>query len=135
MTMRKLVVQITDRINADDPLLDIRCFKRGDVLEILPADHQFTKKDLAIPSIRIIEADLDDEQAAFLLSAEPGTAKDAHKPKIRAVKLNLDALPDDVKVHIDDTKKSRKTVAIDGISNITIQKNPLFVLKPDRSKK
>jgi len=53
--MCELLVRVVDKVNAKDPDKDARCLKRGDVVVICEDGHQWSKRELANPSWRVIK--------------------------------------------------------------------------------
>ncbi len=72
--MAELLVRVVDKINHDDPYLDAKCLKAGDVVVVCPDGWVWGREELANPEWRIVRVPgLTVEQCAGFLSEEPET--------------------------------------------------------------
>lgn len=101
--MAELLVRVIDKIN-DDPVLNTKCMKRGDVVVVCPDGWGWSKEELTNPFWRIIKMpNLSMEEANRFLAPELDT--DPNQPsktlQRRAFKLDFNILPLTVKADID----------------------------------
>ena len=100
--MIELLVRIKDKIH-DDPKLDVKLTKRGDVIAWHFEGQDWGIEELNNPEWRIIKANISEDEANTLISIErpPDEVKDYQLLRKRAVSLDLDTLG----VDAADTKK------------------------------
>jgi hypothetical protein len=68
--MCELLIRVRDKVN-DDPYLDARCFKRGDVVVVVDDDWQWGREELRNPDWRIVRLpNVSTAQAAAFLGEE-----------------------------------------------------------------
>lgn len=106
--MAELLVRVVDKVSAD-PLIDAQCTKRGDVIVVMPDGHGWGRMELnnpdwrivKIPGVKVSEAlhFTEPEQPADPMNPEPGL-------RIRAARLNIDALPDPKGQMADHNRKN-----------------------------
>jgi hypothetical protein len=94
MAVYELLVRVVDKVNPNDPLLDAKCTKRGDVIAAFPAPHTWGKSETTNKEWRIIKADLTPAIVASLLGTEmpPDLSKEYRMLRKRAVRINIDAI-------------------------------------------
>lgn len=93
--MAELLVRVVDKIN-DDPYLDAKCLKRGDVVVVCPDGWPWGKHEQHNPDWRILKVPgVSVTALQGFLAPEPET--DPENPsamlQARAFRLNLDAGP------------------------------------------
>lgn len=90
--MAELLVRVVDKTN-DDPYLDVRCTKRGDVIVVKPDGWAWGKQELANPDWRIVKIDASIEECLQLLAPElPQSVTPDRMTRKRAFKIDLDKL-------------------------------------------
>lgn len=99
--MAELLVRIVDKSNPNDPQLDAKCHKRGDVVSIQPDGWAWSALEKSAPWWRIIKipgATIEDLSA--FLAEEPGDPVTNKLLRKRAFSFDLDAYSADMKVTI-----------------------------------
>lgn len=90
--MAELLVRIVDKTN-DDPYLDVRCTKRGDVITVQPDGWAWGKEELANPEWRIVKIAASVAECLQFLSPElPQSATPDRMIRKRAFKFDLEKL-------------------------------------------
>lgn len=51
-----ILFRTKDKVNQNDETLDVKCLKRGDVVVVVPDDHNWGEQELANPDWRIVKA-------------------------------------------------------------------------------
>lgn len=106
--MCEMLVRVVDKIN-DDPYLDAKCTKRGDVITIQPDGWVWSRAELNNPDWRIIKVPgVSVAQAQEFLEPEADTdpANPSAVLQRRAHKIDLDALPDPKGQMVDAKRKN-----------------------------
>jgi hypothetical protein len=96
--MSELLVRVIDKVNADDPYLDVQCTKRGDVIVAVPDGWEWGRAELADPQYRIVKLPLVPLAVGeSFLGREFNTNPSAPSRMLqrRAFRLDVDALPAD----------------------------------------
>lgn len=112
--MCEMLVRVVDKVN-DDPYLDAKCSKRGDVITIQPDGWMWSRLELKSPIWRIIKVPgVSVAQAEVFLT--PEVDADPANPSAvlqrRAHKIDLDALPD-AKAQIMDGNRGNPLHRVD----------------------
>jgi hypothetical protein len=94
MAAYELLVRTVDKVQPKDPILDAKLMKRGDVIHIAPAGHQWTKRELTNPEWTIIKVDINKQLLLSLLAPEiaPDLLKEYQMLRPRGVKIDLETL-------------------------------------------
>lgn len=105
-----IVFFVKDRTNPN-PFIDAKCYKRGDVIEVLPDGWQFSPAELSNPEWRILSLpNVTVAQASHLMSGEVDAdpLKPSRMLQRRGVKFDLDdvALPAAVKTWLLDDRRT-----------------------------
>jgi hypothetical protein len=90
--MCEMLVFVVDRVN-DDPILDAKCYKRGDVVVVCEDGWDWSKEEKLNPDWKIVKAKgLSVDDAASFMAPEPETDPLNPSPVLqrRAFKLKLD---------------------------------------------
>ena len=91
--MAELLVRVVDKVNTDDPLLDVKCLKRGDVVVVCEDGHPWGHEELANPDWRILHVpDMTVSEASAWLSPERRShpSENEHMLRRRAFAIDLD---------------------------------------------
>lgn len=111
--MCELLVRVIDKINHDDPYLDVQCTKRGDVIVIVPDGHVWGVMEQLDPQYRIVKlpgVPVDD--VASLIAPEPET--DPQNPnrmlQRRLFRLDLDNMDAPTRAYLSEGKRARRTM-------------------------
>lgn len=100
--MPELLLRVIDKINSDDPHLDARMTKRGDVIVVCPDGHDWGKDELSAPYWRIISvAAMPMLEAQEFLAQESGDQRLNRMLQKRIMKFDIDNLPPPIKNAID----------------------------------
>lgn len=108
MTIFNAVVMVVDRINTESEYKDVKCPKKGDVIDVLPAsaelgkaiyqdDHDFW---------RVFQVDVQKAEIDALKVPEPGDPKTDLMLQFRAFYLDLTQLPQMVQDAIAQNPKA-----------------------------
>ena len=111
--MCELLVRVVDKSNPDDPYLDARCTRRGDVITVQPDGWPWGVQEQLSPDWRIVRVPgVSVGDAASLLAPEPET--DPQNPsrmlQARLFKLNLDGHSEQLDAWLANAKRTRKRV-------------------------
>jgi hypothetical protein len=88
--MAALIVLAVDNVNAGDPAKDARCYKAGDVVDVLETDAHPGNAIVDNPRWRVIRVpDLSVSEARSFLAEEPQTDAHARPRQRRAFRLDL----------------------------------------------
>lgn len=111
--MAEMLVRVVDKINHDDPYLDVQCTKRGDVIVVVADGHVWGVMEQLDPQYRIVKMPgvaMDD--VASLLAPEPET--DPQNPsrmlQRRLFKLALDDMDAPTRAYLAEGRRNRKPV-------------------------
>ncbi len=101
--MSELLLRVVDRVQ-DDPYLDARCTKRGDVIVICHDGHQWSARELASPEWVVVRVpDATPVDLCGFLAPEPEI--DPHNPSMviqrRVMYLDCDAMESLVGFRLD----------------------------------
>lgn len=89
--MAELLIRDIDKVN-DDPYLDVRCTKRGDVITVQEDGWPWGRKEVGNPIWRIIKLDAPLSECLQLLSQElPQSTTPDRMTRVRAFYFDLDA--------------------------------------------
>lgn len=112
-----MLVRVVDKVNRNDPYLDVKLLKRGDVVVVCPDGWQWSALELKSADWRVMHfPDLSVEKAEAFLGPEFDT--DPKNPskmlRRRAFKVDLDSaiLPADVKAAVAEGAKIETKVAV-----------------------
>lgn len=86
----QVLLRVTDKINTNDPKLDAKCLKRGDVVVIVDDDHNWGTQDLTNPDWRIIKAPNMTQETADLIMQEQADFAEANTDLLKRRKFSLD---------------------------------------------
>jgi len=128
--MCEMLIRVVDKVN-DDPYLDAKCTKRGDVITVQPDGWGWSRAELRnpdwriikIPGVTVIEAE------SFLgaeMDADP--ANPSQVLQRRAFRLDVDALPDSSGQVGDASRRNplhRVNIDYDDLMALKISKPPL----------
>lgn len=90
--MAELLVRIVDKSNPD-PMLDIGCMKRGDVIAVCPDGWRWGNQELRNPAWRIFRVpDAPELYSALLAPDVPDIGRETDPVRKRGFRLDLDAL-------------------------------------------
>lgn len=131
--MAEICIMIVNRVN-DDPKVDAQCFKRGDVVEVLPDGSDWGSSVRKLSIFRIIKLpNVSVEEArAFLapeLPADPEAPKDMLQR--RAFRLDLDnpIVPQALRDYLADDTRVKDSASfpatVDMIRSLKVAKEPL----------
>lgn len=90
--MPEMLVQVIDRAS-NDPLIDCRCYKAGDVIVVCPDGWGWTPEELNNPEWRIVSVALPMAEAEAFAQDETGDQLQFPLLQIRGTSINIDALP------------------------------------------
>lgn len=115
--MVEMLIRVEDKRNLDDPEMDAKLTKRGDVIVVMPDGWNWGRAELSAPFWRIVRVPLTMDEANAMLGEQKDT--DPLNPsrvlRRRAFKYDLDAimaaLPRGARDAFDDVE--RKTPIID----------------------
>jgi hypothetical protein len=96
--MCELLVRVIDKVNADDPYLDAKCTKRGDVIVAAPDGWQWGSGERADPQYRILvlpKVPLAVGESFLGRELDTDPANPSRMLRRRAFRLDVDALPAD----------------------------------------
>lgn len=115
--MAELLVRVVDKVNRDDPYLDAKCLKRGDVVCVCPDGWKWSPAELKNPDWRVLHMPgLSVEKAEVFLG--PEIDEDPKNPskmlRRRAFKIDLDStlLPAGVKQATQDGAKVESKLSV-----------------------
>lgn len=90
--MAQILVRVIDKVNPDDPYLDIQCMKRGDVVAVVSDDHVFSEYELSAPWWRVIKVPgVDPAKLSAYTAPEEGDWRVTKTLRKRVFKFDLDA--------------------------------------------
>lgn len=130
--MSELCIIVVDRVNHECPYRDSKCYKRGDVIEVLEDGSDWGTETLRNPHWRILQLpNVPFKAALAFLSAEAET--DPKNPsrvlQRRGFHFNIDAAPEDLKDWFADDSRAQPVFT----SNMTLASlMKLKVRKPKR---
>lgn len=107
--MCELLIRARDKVN-DDPQLDAKCYKRGDVVAVVEDGWQWGRVELASPEWRILQlpnVSVEQAQAFVAEEVEDDPAQPSRMLRRRGWAFDLEALPAAVRAWLADD--SRKT--------------------------
>ena len=107
--MAELLVRVIDKVNKDDPYLDAKCLKRGDVVCVMSDGHAWSPAELKSPHWRVLHLpSLSVEKAEAFLG--PEIDEDPKNPS--KVLRRRALLPADVKQATQDGAKVESKIAV-----------------------
>jgi hypothetical protein len=127
--MPDLIVFTTDTGFSDDLHLDAKCFKRGDVVDVMPPNTNWQDYPGIVEQVKlgrwavISVPDITDAQIESLKAEEPGDKAANQILQRRAIKLNLNSYADAVKLadpKVSPVDENRK------LESVTIDASILF---------
>lgn len=112
--MSELLVRVVDKIN-EDPLLNSKCTKRGDVIVVCPDGWEWSVEERSNPNWRIIKMpDMNMDEASRLLAPELDT--DPNQPsrvlQRRAFKINFILFPLRIRLSTDSSVRRDETLEV-----------------------
>lgn len=115
--MCEMLVRLVDKINREDPHLDAKCLKRGDVVVICEDGWPWSNRELKNPAWRVLYFPyLSVEKAQAFLGPEidEGPKNPSKVLRRRAFKIDLDSalLPTEVKQAMQDGARVKTRIAV-----------------------
>lgn len=109
--MCEMLLRVVDKINLNDPYLDVKCLKRGDVVVICDDGWEWGSEDLRNPAWRILKLpNVSKSMAEAFLGPELDTdpANPSRMLQRRAFKFDVDnaSLPLPIKAWLADVSRA-----------------------------
>lgn len=128
--MAEFLIRVKDKVNPDSPYLDVRCLKRGDVVDVCPDGWPWSQKELTEPFWRIVAVSgMTLDEAKTFLEPEPGDINLNRMLRRRAFFVDVDntSLPKAIKTWIaDDTRATPiLSITLTRIRDLKTAKTPL----------
>lgn len=136
--MAELLIQVVDHSNPDNPYLDARLTKRGDVIYVAPDGWPWGDEETSQELFRIVKVpDAAVSDLEGLTMKEPGDLYRRRTLQPRLFKLDLDALPQAVKTKLGKARKKRgaraKDDLLDDLDGLTVTKAQVNAIKVQKS--
>lgn len=104
-----LVIAVADKTNAD-PNEDLKCIKRGHVINVEPDGHAWSAQELANPNYRIVSCNLPDTVLNALTGRQQGNIEKGPLRR-RVQKIDLSKLSGPAAAIFSGKWNSRATIA------------------------